>query len=97
MAHTPAQKRQAYWRKQELVWEYKAKVGCEECGENDPVVLDLHHPDPSTKHPRLKQRSKGNTLMCLPWADLLLELEKCVVLCSNCHRRVEYALRKGGE
>lgn len=91
MPATPEHKRAAYVRKQTRIRAEKASRGCENCGEDDPIVLDFHHPDPEDKHPRLKQRSKGNTLTSLSFPDLEAEMAKCVVLCANCHRRVEFA------
>jgi hypothetical protein len=54
---------------------------CVDCGETDPVVLDFDH-----------QRDKiaNVSLMVLrkrPWPVILAEIEKCEVVCANCHRR----------
>ena len=48
-------------------------------------MLDLNHVDPALKNKRIKALS---WLGHLSRADLLVELEKCEVLCANCHRRV---------
>lgn len=80
-------------RRDELrVWldEYKSKLSCTKCKEKHPACLDFHHKDSATKDFSLgiiggwgygKER-------------LLREIEKCVVLCSNCHRKVHYEARK---
>lgn len=88
-------------RKLALVREYKAAHGCRDCGETDPVVLELHHRNPATKDPRLTKRYKaratqrtgGYTYTRLSYADIASELEKCDVMCANCHRREEYQRR----
>jgi len=68
--------------------DYKAERGCADCGEKDPVVLELDHRDPSTKD----RRSVGYKRTAVPWRslsrkDLEAELAKCDVVCANCHRR----------
>lgn len=60
---------------------YKAD-GCIECGETDPVVLDFHHlGDKSFTIGSSISISRGRQ-------KTLSEIKKCVVLCSNCHRRL---------
>lgn len=88
----------SYKRKRRMVQDYKASVGCEECGESDSRALDLHHVDPSTKHASLspvyrengKPRRGGNTWSSMRWDELVEELRKCRVLCANCHRKVTH-------
>ena len=67
---------------QAMVNKAKAK-GCSYCPETDPVCLDFHHRDPSTK--------MGNIGVMVhnaaPWV-LERELEKCIVICANCHRKI---------
>lgn len=56
---------------------------CEKCEYNKNIAaLDFHHRDPSQKKFQLDQRTLSNTSMKL----ILLEFEKCDILCSNCHR-----------
>lgn len=93
MPSSPEDKRKHYAKKQMFLRAYKAERGCAHCGEKDAIVLQFHHPDPELKHPNLKQRSKGNTFTCLSWADLAAEVDKCVVLCANCHIREEFRLK----
>lgn len=84
--------------KQEFISTWKASRGCAWCGEKDPIVLDCDHIDPKTKDDRLRvtKKSLGRVkwgLALLSWKDLEAELEKCQVLCANCHRRKTYAER----
>ena len=74
--------------KKRYVDEVKAAEGCRDCGEDDPVVLDLHHRDPTTKSQILKRRS--GSLLILSWPNLRAELALCDVLCANCHRRLHH-------
>lgn len=60
--------------------EYKMERGCETCGYNQhPAALTLDHIDPSTK---LFTPSHGVTRN---WDVFLAEIQKCRVLCANCH------------
>lgn len=65
----------------------EAKGGvCQRCGFNGPdVCFDFHHRDRSTKRFGISQTKKWK------WEEVLKELEKCDLLCANCHRIVEYA------
>ena len=69
---------------------HKAAHGCLTCGERDPVVLDLHHRDPGQKK-RNQSRVSGIDWASMGWKALERELEKCDVLCANCHRRLTFA------
>lgn len=68
---------------------YKARLGCSDCGEKDPLVLELDHRDPSQKSPALLKRNIG--FYHLGWQQLLQELHFVVVRCANCHRRRQRA------
>jgi hypothetical protein len=62
--------------------EFKATKSCTICGESRPATLDFHHTDPKKTNKKVhKLVSDGHTKI-----RLLKEIEKCVVLCSNCHR-----------
>ncbi|MBU6424051.1 MAG: hypothetical protein KGQ88_08465, partial [Chloroflexi bacterium] len=53
---------------------------CRDCGYTaSTVALDPHHTDPTTKRFNISSFS-GST------DRLLVEAEKCVLLCANCHR-----------
>lgn len=59
---------------------WKRDRGCTVCGETEPWVLDMHHLDPTTKE------ANSATSATLP--TFLKEADKCILLCSNCHRKV---------
>ena len=45
-----------------------------------PSVYEFHHKDPETK---IKDPSK---MLNLSWEKIQQELDKCILLCANCHR-----------
>jgi hypothetical protein len=65
--------------------EEKWLTGCAECGERDPRCLVYHHRDPSTKRFQISQNAWSRTT-----ASLFAEIEKCDLLCANCHQRGHY-------
>ena len=62
-------------RKAAIIQKWKADRGCKECGEKHPATLDLHHRDPSTKHPRLRRKNASTTRRTggYFWRDLSFE------------------------
>ena len=65
-----------------LLLAYLLDHPCVDCGEDDPVLLDFDHRDPSSKRKEVG-RLAGNK----PWHQVQAEIEKCDVRCANCHRR----------
>lgn len=60
--------------------EYKGGK-CQRCqGVFHPCVYDFHHTDPTLKEARVSH------LMSVKWENVKVELDKCELLCSNCHR-----------
>ena len=68
-----------------VVWfrELKKTKSCIRCGEKDWRCLDFHHRDPSTK----KFNVSSMTSNIWGRGRILEEIEKCDVLCANCHRK----------
>jgi hypothetical protein len=60
---------------------FKATLFCTKCGFNHPAALDFHHIDPKTK-----SGSVNDFVSDGQFARAMEEVEKCVVLCANCHR-----------
>lgn len=83
-----AQKKRVRDRKRKIKqWyrEYKATLVCEDCGigeEGRGWRLEFHHKDPATKHKAVSEMAHGGYAI----KTIKDEIEKCVVLCSNCHR-----------
>jgi hypothetical protein len=63
--------------------QFKQTLVCSRCGENDHVCLDFHHVDPTKKDINV---SKLTT--CGSWKRIMKEIDKCVVVCANCHRKI---------
>lgn len=59
---------------------YLAKHPCLMCGERHPAVLEFDHL-------RDKKMNVSEMMVTRAWPTILLEIDKCQVLCSNCHRR----------
>lgn len=66
----------------------KSNLGCK-CGETHISVLDCHHLDPSKKEIRIADAIRRG------WSipRLQRELKKCIVMCSNCHRKLHWRER----
>jgi hypothetical protein len=60
---------------------------CRDCGETDAVVLEFDHLGG-------KAFNIGQALPYRNWQAILDEIEKCEVVCANCHRR-RTARRRG--
>lgn len=70
-------------RNRKLMFEYLESKECVDCGEKDLVTLDFDHTDPATKKANVSRMvSSGSS-----WEAILKEINKCDVVCSNCHRR----------
>ena len=85
---------QARARKQALSRErtqwlltFFAEHPCLDCGESDPVVLEFDHLGD-------KAFNVAQALSYRRWTTILAEIEKCEVVCANCHRR-RTARRRG--
>lgn len=79
------QKRVAYERKWSAIQSKGGK--CQQCGESRPAMLCFHHRNPSEKKIRLDSRRFSNTNLKL----LLEEVDKCDLLCHNCHQELHNA------
>ena len=82
------QKLRGLKRKFELI---NKKGGCcMICGySNNLAALEFHHRDPSQKEHPLDVRNISNSKMI----DLMMEVEKCDLLCSNCHKITHWEIR----
>ena len=65
---------------------------CQICGYDKCVrSLTFHHTDPSTKSFSLTQSDIGKR----PWSDVQAELDKCMLVCANCHGEIHDGLVVG--
>lgn len=79
-----------YQERKEKVDEIKAQYKCAKCGETRPYTLDFHHKDPSKKKQTIARMTSNYNKL----EDIYKEIDKCVVLCSNCHRAFHYLENK---
>jgi len=63
----------------EMIREYKAEQGCKHCGTKDFRVLTFHH--------RIQEEKEFHVAKGLKYSlkRLWAEIDKCDVLCHNCH------------
>ena len=70
-------------RKIEIIQKFGNK--CSICGYNKNIsALEFHHIDPNEKEFHLGNAKTTNL------DKLLLEMDKCVLVCANCHRELHY-------
>lgn len=68
--------------------EYKGGM-CEKCGYNKCVdALEFHHIDPTKKDFGI-----GSDGYTKSWEKVKLELDKCIMVCANCHREIHSNLK----
>ena len=73
-------KKALYADRYEYVAKIKAEAQCMDCGEGDEEVFEFDHVRGERKF----------TIMAgvrTSWPALLAELEKCDIICANCHVR----------
>jgi len=67
--------------------EYKKTLKCSVCSESRYWVLDFHHRDPNKKEGAISyllgRYGKNKALK---------EIEKCDVVCANCHRDIHHKM-----
>ena len=74
----------------EMLIAYKGGK-CERCGYNKcNRALEFHHLDPSQKDFGISKHINRNI------NDLKVEVDKCILLCSNCHAEVHQELYEQG-
>ena len=67
----------------------KIKQGCYFCGFNThSSALEFHHLDPATKDYNIGNIARGS------WEKIEKEIEKTIVVCSNCHRMLHAGVLK---
>lgn len=66
----------------QYVWNYLKQHPCVDCGENDPIALDMDHVRGKKKMSVCRLVRRGSCL-----ETVIKEIEKCEVRCANCHRK----------
>lgn len=77
------------WRKRKKLQLVDYKGGkCQICGYNKCIdALEFHHLDPKTKSFTISGSSKS-------FEHLKEEVDKCILVCSNCHKEIHAELIK---
>ena len=91
MANKKSNKNTTYQRKRRRAIKQKIvdyKNGCcEICKYSNCLkVLELHHRNPLKKDPSFNSRNKID--------EIKFELNKCILLCVNCHREIHSKIIK---
>jgi hypothetical protein len=60
--------------------------GCCMCSEKTLQCLDFHHTNPKDKKYDISDMISHNI------EKIIIEIQKCIVVCSNCHRKIHYGL-----
>lgn len=91
---TPRRTKRRRELKSDLV-KYKGGK-CEHCNVSYPYdgVYEFHHPDPNKKDYEISLALDRKVPYLRSRENLLKEIDKCLMLCANCHR-MEHARLKG--
>lgn len=76
--------RNKYQDKVNQINEYKKTLCCKKCGEKRFYLFDFHHRNPEEKDYAISDHSRASL------ETIKSEIEKCDVLCANCHREWHY-------
>lgn len=69
----------------EYVWSYLTTHPCLDCGEKDPIVLEFDHVKGKKRASISRLLRNGHSVEVIQE-----EINKCEVVCANCHRRRTY-------
>jgi predicted metal-binding protein len=78
-------------KRRQFIYEEKLKRGgCSHCRITHPAVLEWHHLDPN-----IKEKDVSKLAVSFHTKEQLLEeMDKCEVLCANCHRILHWEERQ---
>lgn len=72
-------------RYMKIVKNFYGSLSCKLCGyDKNFAALDLHHVDPSAKEHQVSVMRNHSEEV------IIKELEKCILICSNCHRELHF-------
>lgn len=72
----------------EFIDNYKRTHPCVKCGESRFYVLDFHHTGSNKSYNIGESKTKGKSIYTVQE-----ELDKCILLCANCHRELHHLER----
>jgi hypothetical protein len=70
-------------RNKDKLWELLERSSCKDCGLADPRVLEFDHLPEFDKKFVIARAVSGSTRA---WKSIQKEIDKCEVVCSNCHK-----------
>lgn len=81
--HSAKLKKQNRARLKEKALLYKGGK-CSKCGYSGCIgALEFHHTNPQSKDFNISKNA-----LAKPWEVVVKELDKCILLCANCHREL---------
>lgn len=76
--------KEKYNNRIEQINNYKKNLKCKKCGETRFYLFDFHHRNPEEKDYSISDHSRAK------FETIKAEIDKCDVLCANCHREWHY-------
>lgn len=70
--------------------EFKKAHPCKKCGCSKHYLIDFHHLNPTEKDFAISSNTHAK------FETLKKEIDKCIPLCSNCHREFHYLENQSG-
>lgn len=83
-----------YQKRKEWFVSYLSTKKCAHCGLADIECFELHHKTPKGRVNGRRVDPAITTMLCHSEKRLMAEIEKCIVLCANCHRKEHARLRR---
>ena len=84
---TRQKEQERYRNKKEQLDKWKiSHGGCKKCGNTKPYLLDMHHLNPEEKDFTISDAIRLNFTS----EKFQQEMDKCIILCANCHREFHY-------
>lgn len=80
MSHPATKQRQRMW-----IIGYKNMMGCRDCQAKD-VALTFDHLPGTVKHPKIRRKGLS-TLVGYKPTTIWEEMQKCEVVCADCHEK----------
>ena len=81
-----------YEKRKQWVSSIKEQCKCAKCGEKRSYLLDFHHLDPTQKDNTIARLTSNSATR----QRIQNEIDKCIVLCANCHREFHYLEHNNG-
>lgn len=74
----------------DYVQNIKSQLHCVDCGQRHPATLQFHHLNSEDKVFNISDAAQRGTSL----DRIKKEMQKCIVLCANCHLIRHYNMRK---